>query len=66
MKPTPGAYRGLFIKALSAYSENTELTPEDRELVQHYITLLHDTNYKFGKVTQGEKIYSPGELFLGT
>ena len=64
MKPLIGAYRPLFVRALQFYTKHEILSSTELEQIEYYEELLHDTNYKFGKVTTNEKVYAPGELFF--
>ena len=50
MTPPPGTYRGLFKEALKALTEKDGTSNEKKNYIQHYLVLLDNTDYKFGKV----------------
>lgn len=64
--PKPGAYRAIFKKAIERYLDvdGGKMSPEDYQACHHYLKLLNDPDYKFGKQTGGS--YAPGELFFRT
>lgn len=53
-----GAYRELFIKALTFYEAHAKHTPEELAAIRYYATLLHNPDYQFGKVNHSEIGYT--------
>lgn len=51
MQPPPGTYRGMFKEALKVLAEKDGISNEKKSYIQHYLVLLDDPDYKFGKVT---------------
>jgi hypothetical protein len=64
--PTPGAYRELFKRGLQTLLERNDLTASERADINHYLKLLADPSYKFGRMEYngGNQHYASGELFL--
>lgn len=66
MSIQPGAYRQLFLRALTALEPFA--TEEDKEAIEYYRKLLNDPSYKFGQYTPGGRgdsaNYACGELFF--
>jgi hypothetical protein len=58
--PNTGAYRALFTKALLAYKPESE---QEQAHVEHYLRLLADTEYKFGRFTSGSPVYVDNLFF---
>lgn len=52
MTTTPGAYRAIFKKAVTRLLTDPSLGEQERHDAEHYLRLLDDPDYKFGKETR--------------
>lgn len=58
----PGAYRALFQDALKLYREQAQ--PEELAVIDHYLKLLANPDYKFGAMQYSGASYASGDLFF--